>query len=60
MRAQYFRDNTDHGIEEAFQMAFLVEQENDSVHSEPYLTARNALKSKLELEAAMNLSKSRL
>lgn len=43
MRAQYFRDITKHGIEEALQMAFLVEQGNDAVHSESYRTVREAL-----------------
>lgn len=60
MRAQYFRDITENGIEEARQMAFLVEQGNDAVHSETYKTAREALTGKLEVEAAKQLAKARL
>lgn len=57
MRAQYFRDITEHGLEEARQMAFLVEQDNDAVYLESYRTAREALTSKLELEAAKKFAK---
>lgn len=60
MRAQYFRDITDHGIDEARQMAFLVEQGHDAVHSESYRTARESLSTKLEYEAAKQLAKNRL
>lgn len=60
MRAQYFRDITENGIEEARQMAFLVEQGNDAVHSASYKTARSALNGKLEVEAAKQLAKARL
>ncbi|PXF42119.1 hypothetical protein BWQ96_08151 [Gracilariopsis chorda] len=60
MRAQYFRDITEHGMEEAKQMAFLVEQGHDAVHSESYRTAREALSTKLEFEAATQLPKNRL
>lgn len=60
MRAQYFRDITDHGIDEARQMAFLVEQGHDAVHSSSYRTARAALTTKLEYEAAKQLAKARL
>ena len=60
MRAQYFRDITEHGVEEARQMAYLVEQGHDAVHSESYRTAREALTGKLEVEAAKQLAKARL
>lgn len=60
MRAQYFRDITENGIEEARHMAFLVEQGNDAVHSPTYRTAREALTGKLEVEAAKQLAKARL
>ncbi|PXF49273.1 hypothetical protein BWQ96_00847 [Gracilariopsis chorda] len=60
MRAQYFRDITENGMEEAKQMAFLVEQGHNAVHSESYRTAREALSTKLEFEAAMQLPNNRL
>lgn len=60
MRAQYFRDVTDQGVEIARQMSFLVEQGHDPVFSESYRTAREALSSKLEIEAAKQLAKARL
>lgn len=60
MRAQYFHDITEHGIEEARQMAFLVEQGHDAVHSSSYRSAREALTTKLEVEAAKQLAKARL
>lgn len=60
MRAQYFRDITEHGIEMARQMSFLVEQGHDAVFSESYRSARKALTSKMEIEAAKMLAKARL
>lgn len=60
MRAQYFRDITDQGVEIARQMSFLVEQGHDAVFSESYRTARDALNSKIEIEAAKQLAKTRL
>lgn len=60
MRAQYFRDITEQGVEMARQMAFLVEQGNDAVFSDSYRTARDALTSKMEVEAAKQLAKARL
>ena len=60
MRAQYFRDITENGIEEARQMAFLVEQGSDAVHSGVYKSVREALTGKLESEAAKQLAKARL
>lgn len=60
MRAQYFRDITEQGIEEARQMSFLVEQGHDAVFSESHRSARQALTSKLEVEAAKALAKRRL
>ena len=60
MRAQYFHDVCEKGMEEARQMAFLVEQGSDAVHSNTYKAAREALKTKLETAAAKQLAKSRL
>lgn len=60
MRAQYFRDVTEHGVDEARQTAFLVEQGNDAVHSESYRSAREVLTARLETETAKQLAKSRL
>lgn len=60
MRSQYFRDITENGIEEARQMAFLVEQGSDAVHSNAYRSTREVLTGKLEVEAAKQLAKSRL
>lgn len=60
MRAQYFRDITEQGVEMARQMAFLVEQGNDAVFSEAYRTARDTLTTKMEVEAAKQLAKARL
>lgn len=57
---QYFRDITEHGIEEAHQMAYIVEAENDDVQSSSYRTAREALTSKLEIEATKKLGKTNL
>ena len=48
MRAQYFRDITEQGVEMARQMPFMVEQGHDAVFSESYRSAREALTSKLE------------
>ena len=41
-------------------MSFIVDQGHDSVFSESYRTAREALTTKLETEAAKVLSKARL
>ena len=60
MRAQYFRDITDQGVEAARQMAFLVEQGHDAVFSDSYKSAREALTSKLEIQAAKMIAKARL
>lgn len=60
MRAQYFREITEQGVEAARQMSFLVEQGHDAVFSESYRSARQALTSKLEIEAAKMLAKARL
>lgn len=43
MKAQFFRDINENGVEEAKQMAYLVKQGHDAVHSESYWTAREAL-----------------
>ena len=60
MRGQYFREIVEHGVEEARQMAFLVEQGQDAVHSSSYRAAREALTAKLEVETAKQLAKARL
>ena len=60
MRAQYFRDFTEQGVETARQMSFRVEQGYDAVFSESYRAAREALTSKLDIEAAKQLAKARL
>lgn len=62
MRAQYFRDITEQGVEAERQMAFLVEHGHDSVFSESYRTGREALTTKLvvEVEAAKRSAKERL
>lgn len=52
MRAQFFRDITENGMVEAKQMAYLVKQGHDAVHSEPYRIAIEALTTKLKVEAA--------
>ena len=52
MRAQYFRDITDQGVETARQMSFLVEQGHDAVFSESHRSAREALTTKIEIETA--------
>ena len=40
MRAQYFRDITEHGVVAAGKMSFLVEQGHDAVFSQSYRSAR--------------------
>lgn len=60
MRAKYFREITKNEIEEAREMAFLLAQRGDAVHSTTYRTAWEALTGKLEIEAAKQLAKSRL
>lgn len=60
MRAQYFRDITEQGVEAARQMSFLVEQGHDAVFSESYRTAREALTTRLETETAKQLAKTRM
>lgn len=41
-------------------MDYLFEQGYDSIHSDSYRTTREALTSKLEMEAVKKLSKTRL
>jgi hypothetical protein len=60
MRAQYFHDIVGYGVEAARQMAFLVEQGHDAVHSTSHRTVRSALTQRLEAEAAKLLAKSYL
>lgn len=60
MRAQYFRDLVHQGVDIARQMSILVEQGQDAVFSESHRAAREALTSKMEVEAAKQLAKARL
>ena len=60
MRAQYFRDIVTFGIEQARQMANLVEGNQDTTFSSSYRTARDALATRIELEAAKELARARL
>lgn len=60
MRAQYFCDITENGIQEARQMAFLVKQGSASIHSNRNRTARESLTGNLEIEAAKQLERARL
>lgn len=60
MRVQYFRDITDQRVEAASQMAFLVEQEHDTVFFESHKSAGVALTSKLEIPATKTIAKARL
>ena len=60
MRAQYFRDITDQGVETARQMSFLVEQGYDAVFSESHRSAREALTTKIEIETAKQIAKARV
>lgn len=60
MRAQYFHDNTDHGVEEARQMTFLVEQGHEAVNSLSYRMKREDFTGKLKTEAAKQLANARL
>ena len=60
MRAQFFWESTEQGVEAARQMSFLVKQGHDAVFPESYRTAREFLTTKLETEAAKMLAKARL
>lgn len=42
MRAQFFRDVTENGMDEARQMKYIVEKGHDAVHSGSYHTTRDA------------------
>lgn len=57
MRSQYFRDIKDQGGEEAWQLAFLVEQGHNIVDSTSYQAARDARTGKLETETSSQLTK---
>lgn len=48
-RVQYFYEITEHGIDEAQKMAYLVEQVHDAILSESYRTACEFLTSKIEM-----------
>lgn len=60
MRAQYFWNITEEGVEAARQMVFLVEKGHDAVFSSSYPSTREAITSKLEGEAEKQLAKERL
>lgn len=60
MRAQYFSDVTEQGMDMARQMSFLVEQGHEVVLSQSYRSSREALTSKLETESGKQLAKARL
>jgi hypothetical protein len=60
MRGQYFSDVIQYGVEAARQMAFLVEQSHDAVHSLSHRTVRESLNQRLESEAAKMLAKTHL
>jgi hypothetical protein len=60
MRGQCFTDVVQYGVEAARQMAFLVEQSHDAVHSLPHRSVRESLNKRLESEAAKMLAKRHL
>jgi hypothetical protein len=60
MRGQYFTDITQYGVEAARQMAFLVEQSHDAVHSLSHRSVRESLNQRMESEAAKLLEKAHL
>jgi uncharacterized membrane protein YgcG len=60
MRGQYFTDIVQYGVEAARQMAFLVEQGHDAVHSLSHRSVRESLNQRLESEAAKLLAKTHL
>jgi hypothetical protein len=60
MRGQYFSDIKQYGVEAARQMAFLVEQSHDAVHSLSHRSVRESLNQRLENEAAKLLAKAHL
>ena len=60
MRAQYFRDITEQGVETARQMSFLVEQGHDAVFAESHRSAREAITTKIEIEMAKQIAKARV
>jgi hypothetical protein len=60
MRGQYFADIVLYGVEAARQMAFLVEQSHDAVHSLSHRFVGESLNQRLESEAAKMLAKTHL
>ena len=60
MRAQYFHDIIDVGVEQARQMANLVEGAHDVTHSSSYRSARAALNTRIEVDAAKEIARVRL
>lgn len=52
MHDQYFCDIVDHGIDDSYQMAFLVEEGHDALHSSSDQTARENLTGRLGTEVA--------
>lgn len=60
MQSNFFRVITENRIEEAREMALLVEQGNDPVHANTNRSVREVLTGKLEKKAATQLAKSHL
>lgn len=59
MRFQYFPNVTEQGTDIAGQVSFLVDQGKDAVSYESHRTVREALTSKMEVEATKQLAKAR-
>jgi hypothetical protein len=60
MRGQYFTEVVQYGVEAARQLAFLVEQSHDAVHTLSHRSVRESLNQRLESEAAKLLAKTHL
>lgn len=60
MQAKLFHEITEHGVKEARQMVFLVEEGHDAIHFKSYGTVRHALTQNLEKEAVKKRTKVRL
>lgn len=59
MRAKYFRDNIDFGVEQARQMANLVEGYHEINHYSSYHTVRTDMKKSIEHKADKEISRVR-
>lgn len=60
MRPKYLHDIVDVGVDQAHQVANLVEGSYDVAHSSAYRTPRAALITTIELEVSKEISKARL